>query len=560
MLGELHISNLAVVKNATLLFGPGLNVITGSTGAGKSLIVGAVNLLLGHRARPEWIRSGCETATVRAVFGPRPARQGSDWNTVEVKREIRTNGRSYAWIDGKPVTVRQLGDLCAGHIEPHAQNEQFRLRDVGSHVAYVDAAASNAAERAAWSVALDEFRAARSRLRAFDTHRLARQEQQELLEHRLDEIGRLAPVPGEREKLERLCALHEAAGKIATALGMATETLYDADGSAHEVVSTARRELAAVSGVDPALEAIAENLEGVEVSLADAAGAMRTYMDSIEFDPEETRRIRDRLDALIGLERRYNLPIDALMERAETWRSELAVCDSSESARSELCARVDETRSVLVDAGTALSHSRRRCAVRLDGRVTDAIGGLGMKGARFRTQLQYQPGEEGDPEVAGAVIAPQADGFDIVRFLLQANPGQDEGPVERIASTGEMSRIALALKSVSGQGNPGAALIFDEIDAGIGADLGDVIAEKLLALAQTHQIVCITHMPQIAATARRHLVVVKESGSRGALVRVETVERNARRLEIERMLGGDTGPGHVSALAEDLLRRGGAFG
>jgi DNA repair protein RecN (Recombination protein N) len=560
MLARLRIENLAVVENVELAFGPGLNVLTGSTGAGKSLILSALNLLLGDKADGDAIRQGSDEARVEAeftslqlptdaVFAPGVERQGP----IVVARRVTRAGRSHATVDGRAATLKELRALCAHLIEPHGQNEQYRLRDPAAHVSYLDAFAENAAERARYGVALAELRRAQAELERFDAEVAAARERRELLAHRVDDVERVAPRPGEKSALEATARVLAHAEKIHAAMADACASLYDDEVSASAVVGRIERAVSPLASLDARVAEMAALLAEARAAIDQAAAHARDVIDGLEFEPAEVERLQERLDALTRLEQRYRLDADTLWVEAQSWKQSLAQLDDADLRRSDLVRERDRRAHAVAEAGTALSRSRVRAAAELDRRVTADLAGLHMRGAAFRTVVATQADVASPVRVGDASVAAFDDGLDVVRMRARTNPGEAEGGVETIASSGELSRMGLVIKSLAGSGTAGSTLVFDEIDAGVGADLGDVLGEKLLALAERHQIICITHMPQIAAKAPLHLGVVKEVDGARTRVRLRRLEGDERTREIARMLGGDEGSDRRMALAHELL-------
>ncbi|MCH7548445.1 MAG: DNA repair protein RecN [Candidatus Krumholzibacteriota bacterium] len=558
MLHELHIRNLVVVENVHLKFHSGLNVLTGSTGAGKSLILGAVNLLLGHRASPELIRAGADRAEVSAVFsgpGTGTIHQSTvPTARVRVRREVRRGGRSYAYIGEDTVTVRQLGDFCAGWIEPHGQNEQFRLKNPESHVEYLDAFAGNVALRRSLEKELHAHQEATAALRGFDQRIALLREKRELLEHRVTELQRAAISAGERETLEKELRILSNAERIYETLGYACTALYDDDAAAATLVSQVTRKLGDIAGLDERIDAVTAQIEASGIALSEGVDALRTLMDRLEFDPVVLQRKQERLDHIYALEQRYGLGAEELISQGTAWSEELDGLAFASDDRVALQSKADECAAALGAAAAELSRSRRRAGAKIDRRMTQSLEELMLRGARFRTDITLDEDPESTVRVDGVSVLVSPRGADRVHMMVRTNPGGEEGGVDRIASSGEISRIALALKELTSMGSRGSVVIFDEIDAGVGADLGAVIAEKLLALADHHQIICITHMPQIAACADHHVVVTKESDSKQARVHVDTLGPEERRVEIARMLGGAHGSDHRTRLAAEMLR------
>ena len=544
MLRRLHIENLAVVESATLDFKNGLNVITGSTGAGKSLIVGAVNLLLGEKGSADLIRSGADEAQVSATFvvaRPAPALLAEFVNAdgeVEVTRRIARGGRSSATISGRSIPLRELRAQTSALIEPHGQNEQYRLRDPASHVDYIDGHARAAREKEAYALALARWRRAEAELARFEAETARIREQSELFAHRLQEIDRIAPRSGEKAELENSARVMANAEKMFAALDDACTTLFDGDAAVAPQVAHVRKRLAPLGAVDTRLAAIEAKLAEAEELVRDAANDAASLRDGLDFEPADVERVQERLEVLTNLERRYKTTVEQILADREKWARGLDGLADAEGTRATLEKDVAGAANELGVAGETLSARRRQAANSFDEGVNAGLARLMMRGARFRT------------DIARAPVATES-GLDVVRMRIQTNPGEAEGALEEIASTGELSRIALVLKPLAGGG--GTTLIFDEIDAGVGADMGDVLAEKLLALAEAHQIVCITHLPQIAARGHHHLVVLKENVKDRTRVRVRTVDGEDRTGEIARMLGGSEGSEQRIALARELL-------
>jgi DNA repair protein RecN (Recombination protein N) len=303
-------------------------------------------------------------------------------------------------------------------------------------------------------------------------------------------------------------------------------------------VAHVRKRLGPLCSVDTRLESVEARLSEAEQLVRDAANEAATLRDGLDFEPADIERVQERLEVLASLERRYKSTVEQIIEDREKWKNELDALADAEGNRQTFEKNVAATWSAVQEAGEVLGTRRRRAASSFDEEVNKGLARLMMRGARFRTDI-------------ARANAPLDNGLDVVRMRVQTNPGEAEGPLEEIASTGELSRIALVLKPLAGGG--GTTLIFDEIDAGVGADMGDVLAEKLLALAESHQIVCITHLPQIAARGNHHLVVLKENVKDRTRVRVRVVDGEERTSEIARMLGGSDGSEQRVALARELL-------
>lgn len=557
MLRRLRIENLAVVEEAALEFTPGLNVITGSTGAGKSLIVGAVNLLLGEKGSAALIREGAEEASVAATFAvTMPAPTGlvehvNSTGEIEVGRRVARSGRSSASINGRAVTLRELRAVSAQLIEPHGQNEQYRLRDPETHIDYLDAFARSTATRARFATALAEWRRAGAELARFDAETARIREKSELFAHRLQEIDRLAPKAGEKAALETSARVMAHAEKMFAMLDEACALLYDSDGAVVTQLAHIKKRAAPMSTVDARVAAIEEKLAQAESLVAEAAETARSLRAGLDFEPDDVERVQERLDALTRLERRYQSTIEEILADRTNWARELDALGDAEGDRAALEKDLARAADDVAAAGVELSALRRRAAAEFDAGVNAALERVMLRGARFRVDMTHASDPNSGVRVDGRGVAVFEHGIDVVRMRVRTNAGEAEGPLEEIASTGELSRIALVLKPLAG--GSGTTLIFDEIDAGVGADMGDVLAEKLLALAGAHQIVCITHLPQIAARGNHHLVVFKETVKDRTRVRVHAALGEERTREIARMLGGSDGSAQRTALARELL-------
>jgi len=560
LLKQLRIKNLAVVEDVRLEFGPGLNVITGSTGAGKSLILGAVNLLLGKKASQSAIRAGADRAGVECLFEI-PGAPGRVGGSITVEREIRRNGRGRAAIDGLTVPVKQLGDLAAQWIEPHGQNEQLRLRNAESHVGFLDASAGHGNLLEVYHRALGAWTKTMADLDVFNGRIETLKEKEELLRHRLGEIERAELSDGELDRLGNSIGLMENAEKIFESIRFVSAVVdEDEAGTAQQLAQCVRR-IENVSDLDGRVADFADRLKELELALSDCSADMRAYVEGFEFDPQRLQEMRERRAYLLDLERRYDKSVEEIIEKRARWEQDLDGIQYADEERQALVDRLQEANRLLQQSADNLTESRRRAASVLDKKMTRELGGLMMPGARFRTQIDSELRENGPLVAKGKNIAALPDGADVVRFCVRTNRGESEGPLDEIASTGEISRISLALKKAvqktrgkngnSGSGN--GVLVFDELDSGVGADLGGLIANNLLELGAVYQIICITHMPQIAAAGSRHLVVSKTSTGSRTTARVEPVDGKQREQEIARMLGGVEGSDNRLALAAEML-------
>jgi DNA repair protein RecN (Recombination protein N) len=561
MLQELRIKNLAVVEDVTLSFDRGLNVLTGSTGAGKSLVLSAVNLLLGGRGNARAIRAGCDKASVEGVFEIREPLAdkllsgGSMGGTrvVKLRREIDRNGRSHAYVNDRPTTLRQLQEISVELIEPHGQNEQLQLKHAENHLVYLDKFAGSGELLSAYRGAFEKYQDAASRLGDFERNLALVKEKKELLEHRVGEIAGAGIEPGEKEELEESIRVLAHGQEVFEVLSEAGEAIYDSESSAVSIVAQVRKRFARIEALDAKLAAFAEQLERVEIQLSEVVSDLRAYLDRLDFEPGRLEAMQERLDLLVGLERRYQMPVDELIGEGRKWSEELESLVFEDEERERLTGAKRAALRQLRDAGVRLSRFRREAAKVLDKNVTAEIERLMIRGARFRTDFGYEVDDDSELTVDKHRVRPRGDGIDDVVFYVRTNPGEAGGSVADVASSGELSRMALALKSVVSVGREGSVLVFDELDAGVGADMGGVMAAELETLADKYQIICITHMPQIAARAANHLVVRKASRQGRTFTYVEPARGDERVQEIARMLGGREGSQKRLALAKEML-------
>ncbi|UCH83249.1 MAG: hypothetical protein JSW50_12400, partial [Candidatus Latescibacterota bacterium] len=355
------------------------------------------------------------------------------------------NGRSQAQVNGKTCTIKQLQDIARQLIEPHGQNEQLRLKDPLNHVAYLDKFAGNVEARSAYSETLESFNGAAGVLREFDARIAALKDKKELIEHRLEELDRIKPSAGEKAKLEDSIRVLENANDVFETMSEAEDVLYENESSAVSLVQRVRARIEKLAGLDSKFEAFAGELERAEITLKEAAQEMRGYLDGFEFEPEDLERMQDRLAVLTELERRYQMPLDGVIDEAGRWRKELESIEFEDEEREKLRAEKSKRLSALRKTALVLGRSRSSAAADLDDRMTVEMGGLMMPGASFRTDLLHEEDVSSDLVVDRRHVRLFAHGIDAVEFYVRTNPGESEGRLCDVASSGELSRIALAL-------------------------------------------------------------------------------------------------------------------
>jgi DNA repair protein RecN (Recombination protein N) len=558
MLRQVRIENLVLARELLLEFDPGLNLITGETGAGKSLIVGAVALALGGRGEAAMVRQGEDRAVVEALFDiaeradlqQRLTRAGYDvtGNEVLVRREVGADGRSRAFLNGASVTIALLKDLLAGLVEMHGQHEPQTLFQPELHRAILDRFGRHEellAEVRRESTAIRDIDQRLSELADRAAQRHARIE---LVTFRLAEFDAVRPLPGEEQKLRAERERLRHAEALGEALRAAFELLYEGEGAAVDRVHAASRRLRPQGSVDPLYTDLADRLDDVRSQIDDVAADIRSQLDEAAADPARLEQLEERLVALERLRRRFDgASLEDIVGEAESMRRELGELvgqgDSAEQLARERAARV----AAYAAAAGRLTAARREAAERLAASTGRLMRELMMPNAKL--EVEFQPGQV--EELAGSPAG--AEGAEQVEFLLAANPGEPARPLRKVASGGELSRVMLALDLSLERGLPRRTLLFDEVDQGIGGEAADVLAEFLAKVGRRHQVVCITHLPSIAARAERHVSVTKKLKAGRTHVVVKVLgDEDDRVEEVARMLGGtmvtDTARRHAEAM------------
>lgn len=559
MLIELRIKNYAVIEDLSLTLEPGLVVLTGETGAGKSIIVGALSLVLGERASSDVIRAGEDRAMIEAVFeiGDRPELLSAceeygfeaDDGLLVLKRELNASGRNRAWINGSPATAGQIAEFGQTLVDLHGQHEHQALLHAGPQRRILDEFGGSVELAEELQRRWTELNAIRRQRRELEERRQRTQERQELLRHQAEEIeaaGLSNPDEdselADKEKrlghaeelLERSAALHEA--------------VYGEEGSVYERLGTLRRDLSALGRIDPAAEErFRELFDPAYFALQELGQQLASYRDSVDLSPAALEKVRGRIDLLFRLKSKYGPTLQHVIDAGQRARAELETLDTAGFELDKLARRERELAEELAEAAGRLSRGRRKAASALGAEVTGLLPELGMPDGRFEVEVRKRE------EVAST-------GAEDVQFLVTVNKGFDPRPLSRVASGGELSRVMLALKTILARLDRTPTLVFDEIDAGIGGIVGQKVAERLRSVADHHQVFVITHLPQIAAHADHHLLVRKGAAGRRAATQVRELSGDERVQDLARMLGGDpereASLRHARALLESAAESG----
>ncbi|MGE5358157.1 MAG: DNA repair protein RecN [Bacteroidales bacterium] len=548
MLRFLAVQNLAVIERLELEFSPGLTVLTGETGAGKSILVEAINLLVGGRASPDLVRTGEEAATVQAIF------EMSEGRELIVRREVTAQGRSRAFLDGSLTTAAGLRERVLPLIDLHGQHEHQALLDPDTHLDVLDTYAGLADRRQAVAGLFEEVRRAKDELARTRAAERDRDAKVDLLTYQAGEIERAAPKPGEDEQLAATRQILASAEKVQRLCAEGYAALYDSDAAALPTLGAVWKRVSELSSIDPAFAPYFEARDGIKSQLEDLAVLLRDYAANLDASPARLQEVEDRLALLERLKRKYGPTLAEVTARLESMRLELQALDRAGERAGELERLLTVARERYLAAACELSQLRRQAAVRLARDLAREVASLAMEHTRFEVRFEGELPEDRWTER----------GIDAGEFYVSPNIGEELRALARIASGGELSRVMLAVKTLATTDAPGKTLIFDEVDAGIGGRVADAVGARLQALARNFQVLCITHLPQIAAHADEHLRVSKTVRDSRTVTTVEALQGSGTRVEeLARMIGGATISAGTVASAQDMLQarqRGGARG
>jgi len=547
---ELAVSDLALIERLRVPLEPGLNVVTGETGAGKSLLIDALGLVLGSRADSSLVRHGADAARVEALFERTP-------EPLIAVREVTAGGRSTARLDDEAVTAGRLAQAVGPLVEIHGQHDQQRLLDEGWQRDLLDAFGGHGREREAVAEAVERWRANRAALEALavDPRELARRT--ELLEHEAAEIAAAGLRPGEAQEVSaQLAAAGHAEAILAGAA--AARDLLGAEGSgARDRVAQAAHGLRALARLDGRWAAIADRLAGLEAELEDAALEVRRLAEAVDHDPAGLARLEGRLGEIHRLLRRYGDDEAAVIDHGARAASEAERLRGLEDERARRAADDGRLLLAVADAAATLSALRARTALALGEAVSEVLAALGFAPGSFAVSVGRRPAARDDPavEVDGDAVAFDASGIDTVVFTFRPNAGEPGRPLARIASGGELSRVALAVRQVLAEVDRTPTLVFDEIDSGIGGRSADPVGRSLWSLGRAHQVLCVTHLPQLAAYADAHFRIAKRERDGRTVTEVARLDREGRLAELSAMIGGREGGEAARHTAAELLGR-----
>lgn len=555
MLERIRIRDLALVEAGEVEFGPGLNVVTGETGAGKSLLVQAISLLVGERAESDVVREGAAAAVVEGewrVSGDLAARVGellSSWSLefdgecVIVRREVQAGGRSRASVNQSPVTqsaLKRLGEILA---DLHGQHEHQSLLRPDAGIELLDRLAALGAERAAHAEALAAYREAAAEHERLEQSLASYAERRDYLIQAARELDEARLESGEEDALRIEAARLQHADRLRQLVGEALERLSEGEGAARDAIAAAAHACEQAAALDPSLEPARSVLEEANIAAAEAARQLSEYAGSLEGDPRALETIEARRDLISRLTRKYRRSIDELLAWGDELAAELSAGEDSQGSLARSRERLDQAATACRRAAETLSRRRRTAAPQWSERVSRDLKPLGLPAARLEFEVDSALDASRDS------IGPQ----DLVSIRFTANPGEALRPLQKIASGGELSRVMLALKTALEVQDRVDVLLFDEVDSGIGGTVARAVGERLRRLARHRQVLCITHLPMIAALASHHIGVEK-SAAAGRTVAAFAALRGERRVaELARMLAGDRASGTTLKQARELL-------
>ena len=547
MLSLLHIENIAVIECADISFDKGFNILTGETGAGKSIVIDAISAILGERAYRDMIRTGTEKASVRAVFADVPrldwfAQNGVEYDSeLVIHREIFLDGKNVCRVNGALVSVSILRKLGVQLINIHGQHDSAALFDEGNHLRYLDAFADHADLLSDYEEKYSVVCSLRREMERISMDEGEKLRRMETLQYQIEEIRKAELVSGEDVELENRRKVLQNAEKISDSMHTAVQCLYggeDTDGAA-SLLEEAERELARLSRITDAYDSIHGKISDIMYQLQDAAEELRDARDELSYSGDELERIESRLDVIHKLRRKYGGSCDeilAYLEQAEKELDEIVFADDHLERLKKKC---EQAEGVALDAALALRKSRKEAALRLSEQILTELSQLDMPKVRFSCSF------------AAVEMAPG--GADSVAFYMSANAGEALKPLSKVASGGELARIMLAMKNVLATRDQIDTLIFDEVDTGVSGRAAQKVAQKLKEVARHKQVLCVTHLPQLAALADTHLLIAKEERQGRTYTTVTPLDRDGRKQELARIIGGANITEITLKSAEEML-------
>ena len=565
MLRELHISNLAVITDVRIEFVATFNCFTGATGAGKSLVIGALEVLLGLRSPAEMLRPGADEGRVSGLFEitdaslvkeiAQAADMDLDGAEILLTRRLYSSGRSSVSLNGNPITLSMLKDVAGLLVDVHGQHDQQFLLKPSNQLDVLDDFGNLQTLRAQYHDVYQQLADACRRLDELTAGNQLRKQQLDLYRFQADEIDKAELDPHEYPELQSRASVLRNLERLKRDATASHQALYETDGSIVERLRGLSGVLGESAQLDDKLKGVAQAIREATIQLEEASFDLNRYLDHLDMDPEELAEVEDRLNTINRLLSKYGDSVDTVIAYRAEIGQKIAELQRDASDLGQLGSQIDPLTHKLKELGEKLSEARKKAVARLTPQIESQLSELGMEKARFSISFIASPST-----IPGVNAPASPSGPDQVEFIIQTNPGQLALPLRRIASGGEMSRIMLALKGILAKSDRVSVLVFDEIDANVGGRLGSVIGQKLRDLSAHHQVLCITHLPQIACFADRHLTVRKTVNDKTAQTAVRIVEGDDRLHELAEMIGGTQITPTTLAQVKELLDAANAAG
>lgn len=549
MLTQLHIENIAVIEKADIEFRKGLTVLTGETGAGKSIIVDSLGAVLGARTSRELVRTGADKGVVTAVFETNNADKWLEDNDIDledeiiIQRRISAEGKNSCRVCGVPVSVSQLRELGALLLDIHGQNDGRQLMDEANHLAYLDGYGDYGETIDRFKSAYADYKACKKEIQRLSMDEIEKERMADSLQYQIDELEKAQLKVGEEEELTAKRDLLRNSEKLTEALNGAYNALYAADQNAQSLTDEASALIGRAAVIADDLRETADIIENASSLLFDASERIRDFRDSLEFSPEEYDNIESRLSLIKKLRRKYNMDEEAMLAHLDDCRRKLSELEYAGDMLIKLNKQLEKYVDNCKKIAAELTEKRRAAAESLEKRIVSELKDLSMPSVRFSVSVEPLESDVGF----------DATGSDDVKFLISANAGEALGRISKIASGGELSRIMLAMKTVFSKNDPIETMVFDEIDTGVSGIAAQRVGEKMSDLSRGKQVLCITHLPQIAAIADNHDLIEKTERNGRTYTEVRELDRKGRALELARMHGGDNISELTLASAEEQL-------
>jgi len=551
MLSLLHIENIAIIEAADIRFDRGFNVLTGETGAGKSIVIDAISAVLGERTSRELIRTGAKSALVTAVFSGNLPVDWMERNGIEVQdelllqREIQGDGRNVCRINGRPATVAQLRALGGQLLNIHGQHDGQQLLDPACHLGYLDRFGKTEPVYMEYREMYDAVSELKRQIAALEMDEAERSRRVDTLNYQIRELERAELRPGEDEELNARKKLLRSAGKLIDAVQAAEFALAGSENSqgACDLIADAESEVRSVAQVSDQMAELSEKLSALRFAADDAAETLRDLSRDFDFSPNELDQLESRLDVIYRLKKKYGATVEDMLDYLARCRQELDQIQDADDTILLLQKKLEKVRGEALKRGDRLTTVRRAAAAELQKRVQEELRQLDMPKVQFQTQFIPCENE----------LGMDADGMEQVQFLMSANLGEALKPIQKVASGGELARIMLALKNVLAEDDGIDSLVFDEVDTGVSGRAAQKVAEKMADVARRKQVLCVTHLPQIAAMADTHFSVAKGERDGRTFTRVEELPRTGRVGELARLMGGASISDVLRKSAEEML-------